>query len=428
MTRDEQADLLRANGFVDPAGPITGPESGDFLVGQWLRKAGSDAAFSNHLLLSSRMLQPQEAFQLLNSLGEDDVYVTEEEVRQQMLALPGLKEDEAAQRALLQRLAVYLRVYLGASVPDLTGVYIDTIDGRLGLVVKVARSTSDAEGLIGGAIGGVSPTFVVGDHSRAELRGLTAKVVEALGIDALPLDEAESVYEDPRTETVVVEPNTNGRTSDQLRTWPGLESLVADGTIEFRAPRTAERTAIYGGVGTTAASDCTWGFNVGVSGNPGMVTAEHCDNNEAYGYIPMTYVVGDTHPWVDAQRHDYPDAVNGEVSNQIVRAFDTNLAITSRTMWADIDVNDTVCKQGRASGYACGGVNATNVGNNRFVRFGGADMTCVGGDSGGPTFYGNSAYGLTSFASGPNAFGNNDDGFGAIEYAEVWVGFTVWTK
>jgi len=73
-------------------------------------------------------------------------------------------------------------------------------------------------------------------------------------------------------------------------------------------------------------------------------------------------------------------------------------------------------------------VNATNVSNNRFVRFGGVDMTCVGGDSGGPTFYGNSAYGLTSFASGPNAFGNNDDGFGAIEYAEVWVGFTVWTK
>jgi len=33
-----------------------------------------------------------------------------------------------------------------------------------------------------------------------------------------------------------------------------------------------------------------------------------------------------------------------------VRSFDTNLAITSRTMWADIDVNDTVCKQGRASG------------------------------------------------------------------------------
>ena len=110
--------------------------------------------------------------------------------------------------------------------------------------------------------------------------------------------------------------------------------------------------------------------------------------------------------------------------------------ITSRTPWSQQDYNDVVCHQGNVSGHSCGYITSLFTkpywvpGSDFFVMAEAPTLNDQPGDSGGPWFYGNSAYGIHT--GGGKAYGTWSNWgwgvYGAIDFAEQDMGFTVMTK
>jgi hypothetical protein len=157
------------------------------------------------------------------------------------------------------------------------------------------------------------------------------------------------------------------------------------------------------GGGRAMTPVCTAGFVVAEIGtnNRRISTAGHCDNNLSYQGYNLTFNAGWQH-WQgsgDFQTHD-----NGNVTWN-PNFFDgaSNRSVQSRKFRSGMNIDDPVCKHGKITGFGCGRVFAKDVCpstvsscNSTFVWVrGGYDLGSPG-DSGGPVFLNNEAWGLIS--------------------------------
>ncbi len=143
---------------------------------------------------------------------------------------------------------------------------------------------------------------------------------------------------------------------------------------------------IFGGLALTT---CTSGFSVkNSSGTKGITTAGHCSNDQWYNGVNLPFVSGTTGGIYDIQWHTAP----GLTVRNLVFDGTYNRYIFSVKFRATQSVGEWVCKYGMTSGYACDTI-ATTSQDGVNVRV--DNMTVQGGDSGGPWFWNNTAYGTT---------------------------------
>lgn len=172
----------------------------------------------------------------------------------------------------------------------------------------------------------------------------------------------------------------------------------------------------------TGGPACTSGFTVRNSaGTRGVLTAGHCPNTLSYNgtnlpFQAERFTVGTKY---DFQWHTAPGFT---VVNQMYEGLSTNRTITSTTPLASQTVGGYVCKYGMTTGYTCGDIADKNYildGSGGFVRVhhpSNSDLS-QGGDSGGPWFLSNSAYGVHTASA--DAVNSNDAVYQPIDYISV---------
>ncbi|WP_420125911.1 S1 family peptidase [Longimicrobium sp.] len=169
-----------------------------------------------------------------------------------------------------------------------------------------------------------------------------------------------------------------------------------------------EEIAMYGGLGI---STCTTGFTVyNSSGSRGVSTAGHCGNSQSLSGYALTFR-GEAYSgsydiqWHNASGHTYPNTIKVSTST---RAITGTRSRTSQT------VGSQVCKQGKTTGYTCGTIATISYcasGACTWVQVAGNGVNLSeGGDSGGPWFSGNTAYGSHTYGMG------NDSAYMPINY------------
>ncbi|HST59292.1 MAG TPA: S1 family peptidase [Longimicrobium sp.] len=169
-----------------------------------------------------------------------------------------------------------------------------------------------------------------------------------------------------------------------------------------------EEIAMYGGLSITG---CTSGFSVvNSAGTRGVSTAGHCGNSQTLSGIALTFR-GESYSgsydvqWHNAAGNTYPNTIKVSTST---RAITSTRSRTSQT------VGSQVCKQGRTTGYTCGTINTISYcasGACTWVRVAGNGTNLSeGGDSGGPWFSGNTAYGSHTYGIG------NDSAYMPVNY------------
>ena len=151
-------------------------------------------------------------------------------------------------------------------------------------------------------------------------------------------------------------------------------------------------------------TDCTTGWVVRSSGGElGVTTAGHCGNATTYedDWLGMIFRQEQYSGSYDIQWHSAGCGIT--YNNE----FDSGLGIRSVTgslSRSQQSVGAWVCKHGRTTGLTCGSIDSKNVnpnyvpsGQSTFIRVDAGDVPLsLPGDSGGPWFSGNTAYGTHS--------------------------------
>lgn len=169
-----------------------------------------------------------------------------------------------------------------------------------------------------------------------------------------------------------------------------------------------EEINMYGGLSITG---CTSGFTVRNSaGTRGISTAGHCGNSQTLSGIALTFR-GEAYSgsydiqWHNASGHTYTNTIKVSTSTR---------SITGTRSRGSQTVGSQVCKQGRTTGYTCGTISTTSYcasGACTWVRVAGNGVNLSeGGDSGGPWFSGNTAYGSHTYGIG------NDSAYQPVDY------------
>jgi hypothetical protein len=160
--------------------------------------------------------------------------------------------------------------------------------------------------------------------------------------------------------------------------------------------------------GGNAMSTCTAGFVVikTDTGNRGISTAGHCPDDQNYQGVDLNFKAASTQNHADVQWHD---KANTTWLNTVNDGDGGPRSITTKQSYSGMLHGDSVCKTGKITGYDCGIVTDLTVCptyiqscNATFVEvspYSGHDLANPG-DSGGPVFYENQAWGLISGESG----------------------------
>ncbi|MCP4306369.1 MAG: hypothetical protein GY788_16195 [bacterium] len=428
LDRATQSQILENAGLDDPGGSLSDPRVADYLVGQFMRQERGADLKAIDLEIRSGLLPAADAIALAQTSSPEAPLVSDLEVADLRRGLPSSDDRQAARLARLQAVVQYLRPYLPSLVPDVAVVKQRIEDERI--VVATSGSPADVIKALGGTAEfmGIPVEIVTTSRTPDQLASIEGSISRQLRSDHPHLDFSTRI--DPLDSLVRLTPLSEEAT-EVLETNEKLAPYVQSGEVVVE-PQEAplEPGAIQGGWGATPAG-CTWGFTVGVSGNPGLVMAAHCDRNYSYGWIPTTFAGAQQSGAVDAELRDVDNYWNGSFENEVRYDGGSVRDITSRRTWLNLDEDDWVCHEGANTGYSCGQITTKHehelwwvTNSAAFVRIEGPLVNCQPGDSGGPWFYGNTAYGIYS--------GQNGSGsvcvFGAIDFAETAVGFTVLTK
>ncbi|VVB85320.1 Uncharacterised protein [uncultured archaeon] len=93
--------------------------------------------------------------------------------------------------------------------------------------------------------------------------------------------------------------------------------------------------------------------------------------------------------------------------------------ITGTISRSSQSVGNYVCKYGKTTGWGCGYIRSTNLNGNYIwvANTAGQDRLCDHGDSGGPWFLANDAYGTMTAMIVPGTSGTGADGvYMAVDY------------
>jgi hypothetical protein len=445
LVEDEQLD--------DPGGPLSDSYVGDYILGQYMLKHGIAPAKAIHLQLLTGKADPNRALELIRSLAPTDIIVTDDEINQQILAKNELKKtpEVAKLRAQLQKLAMMLRPYLGRLLPDLGSLWIEDAKAGPHLVLSLPPAASpivadvlgkDKAIVLAGVTVEVRYNVRVGKKKlEDEMRGVRA-LLDEKGIPA-------TVAADPTSAVTYITPlDERGRgDADAIAALAGQKARKE---VVIKGPKQIGSQSFVGGH-IIDQQGCTWGFSVMVGNVPGTTTAAHCV--PASGVLPPYYYYGTfgmgrtaslKQGKVDAARHTSDPAVNNQYDNFIDRGSAAGglLEITAKNTWGNTSIGDVACHVGVGSGgglpaQSCGWVTYDNVSPSwvtnslEFIQVESPSLKQWPGDSGGPWFYGNTAFGIHS--GGYNNLNPNNSNwglgiYGSIDYAEQNTGFLVMVK
>jgi hypothetical protein len=148
----------------------------------------------------------------------------------------------------------------------------------------------------------------------------------------------------------------------------------------------------------------------GIPAAGGVSTAGHCGNSQSLSGYALTFR-GEAYSgsydiqWHNASGHTYPNTIKVGTGTRSITATRSR---TSQT------VGSQVCKQGKTTGYTCGTIATISYcasGACTWVQVAGNGVNLSeGGDSGGPWFSGNTAYGSHTYGMG------NDSAYMPINY------------
>lgn len=171
---------------------------------------------------------------------------------------------------------------------------------------------------------------------------------------------------------------------------------------------------IYGGLPITL---CTSGFSVrkASTGDKGITTAGHCQDVQNWNGYTLTWMGGTTGGVYDIQWNlaAYPLS-----ARNLVWTGTYAQAIYFVKFRASQYVGEYVCKYGRTTGLGCGFIQDKNF-DGVNVR---VNVNVAGGDSGGPWFQNNVAYGTTISAYGNQAI------YGPVDHIYNVLGVSILTN
>lgn len=206
---------------------------------------------------------------------------------------------------------------------------------------------------------------------------------------------------------------------------------VADYIKVHQVPALMTTTAMVGGNRVDGSTQsCTTGFNVfNAARELGVITAGHCDNALTYIGSPnvtLAYQNEQNGGSLDLQWNKQSGGTPQEQSNQIklVGGPQATMDITSETTAANLPLGATVCKMGITTNYTCGEVADKNaqamyagsVGTYIRVHNASNQVMTAAGDSGGPVFGTNTAYGLVHGRGGSGTPTHNDLYFMPVDH------------
>jgi streptogrisin C len=254
-----------------------------------------------------------------------------------------------------------------------------------------------------------SPIPVVFQNGAAASQAdLLDKIHSALPIVMAALPDTAGTDVDVRTGEIVLTVFAVGAAREAaLAKVPALASrLGAPVRIDFLDSPLVNQASVRGGANLT---DCTSGFVVANSaGTRGFVTAGHCPSSETYsgfdGTVTSTTFQSETFDAdQDFQWHTTPQT---EVPEFYADLTTSARVLTGKRLRSSTAVGNTACHRGLTSGYSCGSVQSTTYQftdpancngftcSSTYISVTGSSLACAGGDSGGPWFNGQTAFGI----------------------------------
>ena len=141
--------------------------------------------------------------------------------------------------------------------------------------------------------------------------------------------------------------------------------------------------------------ECTSGFSVTDGTNEGVTTAGHCEDKQSYDGTSLNWESGTgQHPY-DIQWF----STTAFTVRNLVYDGTNNRYIYDQELRADQYVGQNVCMYGITSAGDCGEILSTTFDLVNVET----DISVAGGDSGGPFFWNNTAFGTTIYANGSNS-------------------------
>lgn len=342
----------------------------------------------------------------------------------------GVSAQEALRRLHIQEAAGVLNARLSEDeVATFAGLYI----AHTPRMRVVARFTHDAERTLARHVGkGTLADVAQAQGAEVPLARLVAAqtaAYESVRASGVPVSGSINL-EDNRAE-IYVEAKNVSRASETVAAAVSTNLAAERVKVVTVAQLPKDEANLYGGleiVGGGAVS--TTGFTVrrDSDGRMGVTAAGHAPNSGTVrttsGSVATTFEAerAPSGPydiqWHSASGHNLTNSVQDNTNG-------ATRPITSIRLRANQVVGSSVCKYGRTTGYTCGTINTTSLCNNgscTYVRVSGGSVNLSeGGDSGGPWFFGNTAFGTHCIGMG------NDAGYMPVDYINQGLGVSVHT-
>jgi hypothetical protein len=441
LSREEQSQALAAAGIEDPGGPLLDGRVADYLTGQWLQQATPNDPTGTIMVLSSGFAPAHEALDAVRGLDQSAFEPNPAEVVDTMDAL-GIEDVEyATDRATLQRFIIAVRQPLVALHADLGAITVTEGD-RLTISATTSGSVDELSGLLADMPFAERIDVQRVGWSRQQLSDLRRAAVEELGRAGFRPASWVAVMDQ---EVVVVPLSSADESSaayeELLSSSPELTQHFEDGTIRVEAPNAPQdEEVMFGG---RNGFPCTWGYTVvRGDGADGVTTAMHCPPNpeveppQSVG--PSLAQLGHNLPHsgvnhqqnggrMDIQLHNVPSGHS--INNYIKVSGHSPREITGIRPWSQMEVDNPICHEGISTGRSCGFIEDVSFQFYPQTHFDlllidGDEFDHAPGDSGGPHYYGNTAY-ATHIGAYPN---QRPAWAGAISFAQNTLDFSVLTK
>lgn len=310
----------------------------------------------------------------------------------------GVDLEEAVRRLKLQSPAGDLNAKLAANESDIfAGSWIQHSPEFKIIVLFTKNGDERLRPYIdGGILADIVEVRTV-NQTLAELEKIQADAILTVHDLNIPVESGINIF-DNRVELYVI---NQARLYDKLA---NTNKQLPDNVYVVQVDKLSqEETDIFAGL---SLSQCTSGFSVeNDSGTKGITTAAHCNNTQSYGGTDLPFQGSAYGSSYDFQWHTAP----GFTVRNLMFDGTYNRYVYSTRHRNDQELNEFVCKHGKATGFTCGyiinkshqpsGMAAT------FIRVHRDNVNLSeGGDSGAPWFSGNTAYGVHIGGIGDDAY------------------------